>query len=80
MFGASKKQFNFIDNSILAMDEAAVWNYQMFNTTIDIFGVKDILMKTTCYDKAKVLVCPAAKLARQKCSRLLLHLLQLSVS
>lgn len=79
MFGASKKQFNFIDNSILAMDEAAVWNDEMFNTTIDIFGVKDILMKTTCYDKAKVLVS-CCEAGQTKISRLLLHLLQLSVS
>ena len=59
-----KKQFNFIDNSILAMDETAVWNDEMFNTTIGIFGVKDIPMKTTGHEKARVLVCSAAKPTR----------------
>lgn len=48
-------------SDIIAMDETQVWCDMISETTIDATGKKSITMKTTGHEKAKVLVCLAAK-------------------
>ena len=40
-----QKQFSFDDTDITAMDETAVWNDMVSNTTIEKTGSKEVNMK-----------------------------------
>lgn len=56
-----KKQFDFKESSIIAMDETPVWNDMVSSTTVARTGEKDIPLKTTGHEKVRVSVCLAAK-------------------
>ena len=43
------------------MDETAVWNDMVSNTTVEKTGSKEVNMKTTGHDKVHVSVCLAGK-------------------
>ena len=55
-----QKQFNFLDADIIAMDETPVWNDMVSNTTVEKTGSKEVAMKSTGHDKARVSVCVAS--------------------
>ena len=48
-------KFSYSD--IIAMDETAVWQDMLSNTTVDSIGHNTIAMKTTGHEKTKVSVC-----------------------
>ena len=62
-----QKQFNFLDADIIAMDETPVWNDMVSNTTVEKTGSKEVTMKSTGHDKARVSVCLAGKADGSKC-------------
>ena len=43
------------------MDETAVWNCMVSDTTVDKVGTKSVCLKTTGHEKVMVTVCLAAK-------------------
>ena len=55
------KQFQFPNNSILAMDETPVWKDMVSSTTVDKTGSKVVPLKTTGHEKVRVSVCIAAE-------------------
>ena len=57
-----QRQYNFAPHNIVAMDETAVWNNMVSETTVDATGAKDVAMKSTGHEKVCVSVCLAAKL------------------
>ena len=48
------------------MDETAVWNDMVSETTVEATGAKDVPMKSTGHEKVRISVCLAAKLDRIK--------------
>ena len=54
-------KFSYSDSDIVAMDETAVWQDMLSNTTVDSIGHNTIAMKTTGHEKTKVSVCLTAK-------------------
>ena len=54
-------KFSYIDSDIIAMDETAVWQDMLSNTTVDSIGHNTIAMKTTGHEKTKISVCLTAK-------------------
>ena len=56
-----QKQFSFDDTDIIAMDETAVWNDMISNTTVQKTGSKEVNMKSTGHDKVRVYVCLTGK-------------------
>ena len=54
-------KFSYSDSDIIAMDETAVWQDMLSNTTVDSIGHNTIAMKTTGHEKTKVSVCLTAK-------------------
>ena len=44
------------------MDETAVWNDMVSETTFEATGAKDVPMKSSGHEKVRVSVCLAAKL------------------
>ena len=54
-------KFSYSDSDIIAMDETAVWQDMLSNTTVDSIGHNTIAMKTTGHEKTKVSVCLIAK-------------------
>ena len=59
-------QYNFAPDNIVAMDEIAVWNNMVSETTVEATSAKDVQMKSTGYEKVCVSVCLAVKLDRTK--------------
>ena len=59
-------QYNFAPDNIVAMDEIAVWNNMVSETTVKATSAKDVQMKSTGYEKVCVSVCLAVKLDRTK--------------
>ena len=57
-----QRQYNFAPHNIDAMDETAVWNDMVSETTVEATGAKDVPMKSTGHEKVRVSVCLAAKL------------------
>ena len=53
-------KFSYSDSDIIAMDETAVWQDMLSNTTVDSIGLNTIAMKTTGHEKTKVSVCLTA--------------------
>ncbi len=56
-----REKFSYNDSDIIAMDETAVWQDMLSNTTVDSIGHNTISMKTTGHEKTKVSVCLTAK-------------------
>ena len=56
-----KRNFNYADANIIAMDETAVWKDMLSSTTVAKVGSKSVSIKTTGPEKEKVTVCLAAK-------------------
>ena len=56
-----QKQFSFDDTDIITMDETAVWNDMVCNTTVEKTGSKEVNMKSTGHDKVPVSVCLTGK-------------------
>ena len=56
-----QKQFSFDDADITAMDQTAVWNDMVSNTTVEKTGSKEVNMKSTGHDKVRVSVCLTGK-------------------
>ena len=56
-----QKQFSFDDTNIIAMDETAVWNDMVSNTTVQKTDSKEVNMKSTGHDKVHVSVCLTGK-------------------
>jgi len=54
-------KLSYSDSDIIAMDETAVWQDMLSNTTVDSIGHNTIAMKTTGQEKTKVSVCLTAK-------------------
>ena len=54
-------KFSYSDSDIIAMDETAVWQDMLSNTTVDSIGHNTIAMKATGHEKTKVSVCLTAK-------------------
>ena len=54
-------KFSYSDSDIIAMDETAVWQDMLSNTTVDSIGLNTIAMKTTGHEKTKVSVCLTPK-------------------
>ena len=50
-------KFSYSDSDIIAMDETAVWQDMLSNTTVDSIGHNTIAMKRTGHEKTKVSVC-----------------------
>ena len=46
-----QRQYNFAPHNIVAMDETAVWNNMVSETTVDATGDKDVPMKSTGHEK-----------------------------
>ena len=61
-----QKQFSFDDPDIIAMDETAVWNDMVSNTTVEKTGSKEVNMKSTGHDKVHVSVCLTGKADRTR--------------
>ena len=49
-------QCNFSPHNIVAMDETAVWNYMVSETTVEATGAKDVPTKSTRHEKVRVFV------------------------
>ena len=45
---------------IIAMDETAVWNDMIANTTVEKRGAHTVSLKTTGHEKAEITVCLTA--------------------
>ena len=58
-----QRQYNFAPHNIIAMDETAVWNDMVFETTLEASNVKDVPMKSTGHEK----VCVSVALAFLEC-------------
>ena len=56
-----QRKFKYTANSIIAMDETAIWSDMLSGTTVDTKGKKDIPLKTTGHEKVRVSVCLTAK-------------------
>ena len=56
-----QKRFTFRDSDIIAMDETAVWNDMVPNTTVEVTRSREVPMKPTGYDKVRVSVCLTGK-------------------
>ena len=54
-------KITYHDKDIIVMDETAVWQDMVSNTTVDNVGESTIRLKTTGHEKKIVLVCLAAK-------------------
>ena len=61
-----QKQFSFDDPDIIAMDETAVWNDMVSNTTVEKTGSKEVNMKSNGHDKVHVSVCLTGKADRTR--------------
>ena len=57
-------KFSYSDSDIIALDETAVWQDMLSNTTVVSIGHNTIAMKTTGHEKTMVSVCLAAKADR----------------
>ena len=56
-----RKKIAYQNRDIIAMDETAVWQDMVSNTTVDNIGESTIRLKTTGHEKTKVSVCLTAK-------------------
>ena len=57
-----QRQYNFVPHNIVTVDETAVWNDMVFETTVKATSAKDVPMKSTGHEKVRVSVCLAANL------------------
>ena len=55
-----RKQVEYQLGNIIAMDETAVWNDMISNTSVEKRGAHTVHMKTTGHEKSKVTVCLTA--------------------
>ena len=55
-----RKQMNYELKNIIAMDETAIWNDMISNTTVEKSGAHSVNMKTTGHEKSKITVCLTA--------------------
>ena len=56
-----REKVSYLESDIIAMDETAVWQDMLSNTTVYSVGKNTISMKTTGHEKTKVSVCLTAK-------------------
>ena len=54
------QRVNYDMEDIIAMDEPAVWNDMIANTTVEKRGAHTVSLKTTGHEKAKITVCLTA--------------------
>ena len=50
-FVMNAHQYNFAPLNIVAMNETAVWNYMVSETTVEATSAKDVPMKSTGHEK-----------------------------
>ena len=55
------EKHKYFPDSIIAMDETAVWADMVSSSTVDTKGKKEICLKTTVHEKVRVSVCLSAK-------------------
>ena len=55
------EQYKYAPESIIAMNETAVWADMVSSTTVDVTGKKEICLKTTGHEKVRISVCLSAK-------------------
>lgn len=55
-----RKRMNYELKNIIAMDETAIWNDMISNTTVEKRGAHSVNMKTTGHEKSKITVCLTA--------------------
>ena len=53
-------KMNYELNNIFAMDETAVWNGMVSNTTVEKRGAHSVNLKSTGHEKSKITVCLTA--------------------
>ena len=51
---------NYDLSNIIAMDETAVWNDMISNTTVEKRGAHSVNLKTTGHEKSKITICLTA--------------------
>ena len=56
-----QQKFKFAPSNIYAMDETPVWEDMVATTTVEKVGAKEVLMRSTGHEKARVTVCLCAK-------------------
>ena len=66
-----RKRMNYDFSNIIAMDEMAVWNGMISNTTVEKRGVHSVNLKTTGHEKSKITVCLTATADGKKRNHLL---------
>ena len=59
-------KFNFEPSQIYAMDETPVWQDMVGTTTVTTKGNRDVVLKSTGHEKARVSVCLTARADGQK--------------
>ena len=52
---------HYTTQSVIAMDETAVWADMVSRTTVDKVGAREICLKTTGHEKVRISVCLSAK-------------------
>ena len=57
---------NYDLSNIIAMDETAVWNDMISNTTVEKRGAHSVNLKTTGHEKSKITACLTATAGRRK--------------
>ena len=64
-------RFNYDLRNIIAMDETAIWNDMISETTLEKRGAHTVHLKTTGHENSKVTVCLAAapKRSHFSCSK-----------
>ena len=55
-----RKRMNYDLSNIIAMDETAVWNDMISNTTVEKRGAHSVNLKTTGHEKSKITICLTA--------------------
>ena len=55
-----RQRVNYDMEDIITMDEKAVWNDMIANTTVEKRGAHAVSLKTTGHEKAKITVCLTA--------------------
>ena len=55
-----RQRVNYDMEDIIAMDETAVWNDMIANTTVEKRGAHTVSLKTPGHEKAKITVCLTA--------------------
>ena len=50
-------KMNYEFKNIFAMDETAVWNDMISNTTVEKRGAHSVNLKSTGHEKSKITVC-----------------------